>query len=153
MVPSLMARVLSGIQPSGDVHLGNYVGAIRHWVTDQDSIDSFICIVDLHAISVPQDPAHLRAQTVELAALLLAVGIDPDRSTLFVQSHVHEHAELAWILNCFTAFGELWRMTQFKEKGERQDFVSAGLFDYPVLQAADILIYQADRVPVGEDQI
>ena len=154
MVPSLMARVLSGIQPSGDVHLGNYVGAIRHWVADQDSIDSFICIVDLHAISVPQDPAHLRAQTVELAALLLAAGIDPDRSTLFVQSHVHEHAELAWVLNCFTTFGELRRMTQFKEKAQAQaeGSVLVGLFDYPVLQAADILLYQADRVPVGEDQ-
>jgi tryptophanyl-tRNA synthetase len=154
MVPNLMARVLSGIQPSGDVHLGNYVGAIRHWVADQDSIDTFICIVDMHAITVPQDPERLGAQTGELAALLLAAGIDPDRSTLFVQSHVHEHAELAWVLNCFTTFGELRRMTQFKEKAQKQQegSVLAGLFDYPVLQAADILLYQADRVPVGEDQ-
>ena len=148
-----MGRVLSGIQPTGDIHIGNYIGALQHWVSDQHVNDAFYCLVDLHSItmSIPE-PDVLRSKTVEAAAILLAVGIDPDRSTLFVQSHVHEHAELAWILNCFTAFGELRRMTQFKEKGERQDFVSAGLFDYPVLQAADILIYQADRVPVGEDQ-
>jgi tryptophanyl-tRNA synthetase len=154
MVPNLMARVLSGIQPSGDVHLGNYVGAIRHWVADQDVTDSFFCIVDMHAITVPQDPNELRQSTLALTGLLLAAGIDPDRSTLFVQSHVHEHAELAWILNCFTTFGELRRMTQFKEKAQKQaeGSVTVGLFDYPVLQAADILIYQADRVPVGEDQ-
>jgi tryptophanyl-tRNA synthetase len=148
-----MGRVLSGIQPTGDIHIGNYIGALRHWVSDQHVNDAFYCLVDLHSItmSIPE-PEVLRSKTVEAAAILLAVGIDPERSTLFAQSHVHEHAELAWILNCFTAFGELRRMTQFKEKGERQDFVSAGLFDYPVLQAADILIYQADRVPVGEDQ-
>jgi tryptophanyl-tRNA synthetase len=149
-----MARVLSGIQPSGDLHLGNFVGAVRHWVSEQDVTDSFFCIVDLHAITLPQDPAGLRRATLELAGLLLAAGIDPDRSTLFVQSHVHEHAELAWVLNCFTSFGELRRMTQFKERTQKQTegSVSVGLFDYPVLQAADILIYQADRVPVGEDQ-
>src|SRR2546423_2394759 len=149
-----MARVLSGIQPSGDLHLGNFVGAIRHWVSEQDVTDSFFCIVDIHAITLPQDPAGLRRATLELAGLLLAAGIDPDRSTLFVQSHVHEHAELAWVLNCFTSFGELRRMTQFKEKAQAQaeGSVLVGLFDYPVLQAADILLYQADRVPVGEDQ-
>ena len=148
-----MGRVLSGIQPTGDIHIGNYIGALQHWVSDQDVNDAFYCLVDLHSItmSIPE-PEVLRRKTVEAAAILLAVGIDPEKSTLFVQSHVHEHAELAWILNSFTAYGELRRMTQFKEKGKRQDFVSAGLFDYPVLQAADILIYQADRVPVGEDQ-
>ena len=154
MVPNLMARVLSGIQPSGDVHLGNYVGAIRHWVADQDVTDSFFCIVDMHAITVSQDPKKLAESTLALAGLLLAAGIDPDRSTLFVQSHVHEHAELAWILNCIATFGELRRMTQFKEKAQKQaeGSVTVGYFDYPVLQAADILLYQADSVPVGEDQ-
>lgn len=149
-----MARILSGIQPTGDVHLGNYIGAVRHWVADQATDDCFYCIVDLHAITVPQDPAELRRKTLELAAILLAAGIDPARSTLFVQSHVPQHAELAWVLNCFAMFGELRRMTQFKDKAGRQKeaSVSVGLFDYPVLQAADILIYQADRVPVGEDQ-
>jgi tryptophanyl-tRNA synthetase len=149
-----MARVLSGIQPTGEVHLGNYIGAIRHWVADQDVDDEFICLVDLHAITVPQDPATLRAKTIDLAAVLLAAGLDPSRSTLFVQSHVPEHAQMAWVLNCFTMFGELRRMTQFKEKAQKlQDTgVSVGLFAYPVLQAADILIYQADKVPVGEDQ-
>jgi len=148
-----MARVLSGIQPTGDVHIGNYIGALRHWVADQDVNDCFYCLVDLHSITAEiPDPENLRTKTIEAAAVLLAVGIDPDRSTLFVQSHVHEHAELAWVLTCFTSFGELRRMTQFKEKSQKGGFVSAGLFEYPVLQAADILIYQADRVPVGEDQ-
>jgi tryptophanyl-tRNA synthetase len=149
-----MARVLSGIQPTGEVHLGNYIGAIRHWVAGQDADDQFICLVDLHAITIPQDPATLRAKTIDLAAVLLAAGLDPSRSTLFVQSHVPEHAQLAWVLNCFTMFGELGRMTQFKEKGRKQQEagVSVGLFVYPVLQAADILIYHADKVPVGEDQ-
>ncbi|MFN2590034.1 MAG: tryptophan--tRNA ligase [Actinomycetota bacterium] len=150
-----MARVLSGIQPTGDVHIGNYIGAIRHWVADQHVNDSFFCLVDLHAITAPHDPATLRAKTVDLAAILLAAGIEPQVATMFVQSHVHEHAELAWVLNCYTTFGELRRMTQFKEKAvraERDAFVSVGLFDYPVLQAADILIYHADLVPVGEDQ-
>lgn len=149
-----MTRVLSGIQPTGEVHLGNYIGAVRQWVADQHTHDAFFVIVDLHAITVPQEPAKLRAATLDLAAILLAAGIDPDRATLFVQSHVPEHTELAWILNCIATFGELRRMTQFKDKSAKQKeaTISAGLFDYPVLQAADILIYQADRVPVGEDQ-
>jgi tryptophanyl-tRNA synthetase len=148
-----MARVLSGIQPTGDVHIGNYIGALRHWVADQDVNDSFYCLVDLHSITAAiPDPETLRTRTLEAAAILLAVGIDPNRSTLFVQSHVHEHTELAWVLTCFTSVGELRRMTQFKEKSQKGGFVSAGVFEYPVLQAADILIYQADRVPVGEDQ-
>jgi tryptophanyl-tRNA synthetase len=149
-----MARVLSGIQPTGEVHLGNYIGALRHWAADQHEYDSFYVIVDLHAITTPQEPEQLRAATLDLAAILLAVGIDPDRATLFVQSHVPEHTELAWILNCIATFGELRRMTQFKDKAakQREGTVSVGYFDYPVLQAADILIYRADRVPVGEDQ-
>lgn len=149
-----MARILSGIQPTGDVHLGNYIGAVRHWVTEQATDDCFYCIVDLHAITVPQDPAELRRKTLELSAILLSAGIDPERATLFVQSQVPEHAQLGWVLNCFAMFGELRRMTQFKDKAARQKeaSVSVGLFDYPVLQAADILLYQADRVPVGEDQ-
>jgi tryptophanyl-tRNA synthetase len=146
--------VLSGIQPTGEVHLGNYIGALRHWVADQYEHDAYYTIVDLHAITVPQDPEALRTATLDLAATLLAVGLDPERCTLFVQSHVPEHTELAWILNCVATFGELRRMTQFKDKAakQREASVSVGLFDYPVLQAADILIYQADRVPVGEDQ-
>jgi tryptophanyl-tRNA synthetase len=149
-----VTRVLSGIQPTGEVHLGNYLGAVRQWVADQDDYDCFYVIVDLHAITVPQDPAALRGATLDLAAILLAAGIDPGRATLFVQSQVHEHAELAWVLGCLAAFGELRRMTQFKDKAAKQQEarVSVGLFTYPVLQAADILIYQADRVPVGEDQ-
>lgn len=149
-----MDRVLSGIQPTGEVHLGNYIGALRHWASDQDSYDCLFAIVDLHAITLPQDPEELRSATLDLAAILLAAGIDPERSTLFVQSHVAEHAELAWILQCFTSYGELQRMTQFKDKASKRqrEIVSAGLFTYPVLQAADILIYRADRVPVGEDQ-
>lgn len=149
-----MARILSGIQPTGDVHLGNYIGAVRHWVADQETDDCFFCIVNLHAITLAQDPAALRSKTIELAAILMAAGLDPEKVTLFVQSQVHEHAELAWVLNCFSMFGELRRMTQFKDKSSRQKeaSVSVGLFTYPVLQAADILIYNADRVPVGEDQ-
>jgi tryptophanyl-tRNA synthetase len=150
-----MGRVLSGIQPTGDIHLGNYIGALRHWVADQEVNDSFYCLVDLHAITMTiPEPDVLRTKTLEAASILLAVGIDPNKATLFVQSHVHEHTELAWILNCFTTFGELRRMTQFKDKSRKQEVgsVGVGLFDYPVLQAADILIYQADRVPVGEDQ-
>jgi tryptophanyl-tRNA synthetase len=145
-------RVLSGIQPSGALHLGNYIGAIRHWAARQDSRESFICIVDLHAITVPQDPATLLRQTRDLAALLFACGIDPSLSTLFVQSHVRAHCEGAWLLQCLTPLGWLERMTQFKSKSTRQDSVSAGLLTYPVLQAADILLYDADEVPVGEDQ-
>ena len=146
-------RVLSGIQPTGNLHIGNLIGAIRHWVTGQDETDSFFCIVDLHAITVQQEPLVLRAKTREVAGLLLAAGLDPKRCTLFVQSHVAAHAELAWVLNCFTPYGWLGRMTQFKEKSGRQrEQASAGLFDYPVLMAADILLYQTHQVPVGEDQ-
>lgn len=148
-----MTRVLSGIQPSGEVHLGNYLGAIRRWADEQDRVDGFFCIVDLHAITQPHVPAELRGRTLELATALLAAGIDPDRSTLFVQSHLHEHSELAWILNCVASMGELSRMVQWKEKSaDKGEFASVGLFDYPVLQAADILLYQADEVPVGDDQ-
>jgi len=147
-----MARVFSGIQPSGDAHLGNLLGALRYWVHDQHEADSFYCVVDLHALTIPQDPAELRSRTLEMAQVLLAVGIDPDVATLFIQSHVHEHTELAWILECTAAFGELRRMTQFKDKSESADFVSAGLFTYPALMAADVLLYDTDRVPVGADQ-
>ena len=147
-----MTRVFSGIKPTGDVQLGNLLGALRYWVNDQHQADSFYCVVDLHALTVPQDPAVLRALTVELAQVLLAVGIDPDVATLFIQSHLPEHAELAWILECTVAFGELRRMTQFKDKSEAAEFVSAGLFTYPALMAADILLYDTDRVPVGDDQ-
>jgi tryptophanyl-tRNA synthetase len=146
-------RVLSGIQPTGNLHIGNYLGAIRHWVTGQNETDSFFCVVDMHAITVPQEPEALRAKTREVAALLLAAGLDTKHCVLFVQSHVSAHAELAWILNCFTPYGWLGRMTQFKEKSGRQrEQASTGLFDYPVLMAADILLYQSDQVPVGEDQ-
>jgi len=144
--------VLSGIQPSGDVHLGNYVGALRNWVDFQNEHDAFYCVVDLHALTIEQDPEELRAKTLLMAQILMAAEIDPDRSTLFVQSHIPEHSELCWILNCVATMGELNRMTQFKEKSQGKDSVSVGLFDYPVLQAADIVIYDADLVPVGEDQ-
>ncbi|MBI4260133.1 MAG: tryptophan--tRNA ligase [Actinobacteria bacterium] len=147
-----MARVLSGIQPTGDKHIGNYIGAIRHWVVDQDVDDCFFFIVDLHALTAHPGPAELRESTLRVAAVLMACGLDPDRCTLWVQSHVHEHAELAWVLSNLAAFGELSRMTQFKDKSARQQLVGAGLFTYPVLQAADILLYRTDRVPVGEDQ-
>lgn len=149
---SPMARVFSGIQPTGAMHLGNYLGAVRNWVADQGSHDAIYCVVDLHAITVRQDPATFRNSTLETAALLLAAGLDPDQCTLFVQSHVPEHAELAWILNCIATVGELRRMTQFKDKSANQESVTAGLFDYPVLMAADILLYDTDRVPVGDDQ-
>jgi tryptophanyl-tRNA synthetase len=145
-------RVLSGIQPSGALHLGNYLGAIRHWVARQDTRESFICIVDLHALTVPQEPASLLRHTRELAALLFACGIDARRTTLFVQSHVRAHSEAAWLLQCMTPLGWLERMTQYKSKAARQESVLAGLLTYPVLQAADILLYDADEVPVGEDQ-
>jgi len=147
-----MTRVFSGIKPTGPVQLGNLLGALRHWVTDQDEADTIFCVVDLHALTVPQDPAELRTRTLELAQLLLAIGIDPDRSTLFVQSHVREHAELSWLMECTASFGELRRMTQFKDKSDQTEFVSAGLFTYPALMAADILLYDTDRVPVGDDQ-
>jgi tryptophanyl-tRNA synthetase len=149
-----MTRVFSGIQPSGRLHIGNLIGALRHFVADQEEHDSFFCIVDLHAITVPQDPDELRRATLDLAAVYLAVGIDPQKATLFVQSQVVEHAELAWVLGCVTMFGELRRMTQFKDKAAKaqEGSVSAGLFGYPVLMAADILLYNAERVPVGDDQ-
>ncbi|MEM9291140.1 MAG: tryptophan--tRNA ligase [Acidobacteriota bacterium] len=148
-----LPRVLSGIQPSGAFHLGNYLGAVRQWVAHQDDTDGYFCIVDLHAITVPQDPEALLRSTREVAALLLACGIDPQRSTLFVQSHVRAHAELSWVLGCLTPLGWLERMTQFKSKsGKQQARASSGLLTYPVLQAADILLYDADQVPVGEDQ-
>ncbi len=145
-------RILSGIQPTGDKHLGNYLGAIRRWVEQQDEADCFYPIVDLHAITMPQEPEELRESTLNLAALLIACGIDPDRSTLFVQSHVPEHPRLAWVLECMTPYGDLRRMPQYREKSARDQGFGVGLLTYPVLQAADILLYQADRVPVGEDQ-
>src|SRR4030088_3131003 len=148
-------RVLSGIQPTADsFHLGNYLGALRQWVALQDTHDAFYCVVDLHAITVPQDPAVLRQRTRIAAAQLFGAGLDPERCTVFVQSHVAEHAELAWVLECLTGFGEASRMVQFKDKSARSgaDAASVGLFTYPILQAADILLYQADQVPVGEDQ-
>lgn len=145
-------RVLSGIQPSGDFHLGNYLGAVRGWAARQDEKINYFCIVDLHSLTAPQDPEPLRHQTRSLVAMLLACGIDPDRSTLFVQSHVVAHAETCWLLNCVTPLGWLQRMTQFKDKSGKQETILAGLLDYPVLQAGDIMLYDADEVPVGEDQ-
>jgi tryptophanyl-tRNA synthetase len=145
-------RVLSGIQPTGEKHLGNYVGAIQRWVEQQHEVDAFHPLVDLHAITVPQDPDDLREATLDLAALLIACGLDPDVCTLFVQSHVPEHPRLAWVLECMTPYGEVRRMPQFREKSAAQSSFSVALMTYPVLQAADILLYQADRVPVGEDQ-
>ncbi len=150
-----LPRVLSGIQPTaGSFHLGNHLGALRQWVRLQEDTEAFYCVVDLHAITVAQDPAELRRNTLVSAAQLLALGVDPERSTLFVQSHVPEHLRLSWVLECLTGFGEASRMTQFKDKSQREGTAgtSVGLFTYPVLQAADILVYQADRVPVGEDQ-
>ena len=147
-----MVRVFSGIQPSGDLQLGNYLGALRRFAREQDESEAIFCIVDLHAITVPQDPVALRDRTLEMAILYLASGIDPERSTLFVQSHVPAHSELAWLMECTASFGELSRMTQFKEKSDRKDFVSAALFTYPALMAADILLYDTNRVPVGDDQ-
>src|SRR6266542_5465586 len=148
--------VLSGIQPSGNLHLGNYLGAIKRWVERQDEFENFFFIVDLHAITMPQEPQELRKNTRELAALYLAAGLDPKRATIFVQSQVPAHAELGWILNCVTPMGWLERMTQFKDKaareGNNKERISTGLFDYPVLMAADILLYRATHVPVGEDQ-
>jgi tryptophanyl-tRNA synthetase len=152
---SARPRVLSGIQPTADsFHLGNYLGAVRQWVAMQDTHDTFYCVVDLHAITVEHDPKLLRERTRISAAQLLALGIDPERATLFVQSQVPEHAQLSWVMECMAGFGEASRMTQFKDKSSRQalDRVSVGLFTYPILQAADILLYQANFVPVGEDQ-
>jgi tryptophanyl-tRNA synthetase len=145
-------RAFSGIQPSGALHLGNYLGAIRNWVRLQETTDGLYCIVDLHALSVPHPPGEIRQATIEVAADLLAIGIDPEESILFVQSQVREHTELTWHLQCVAAVGELRRMTQFKDKSEHAEFVSAGLFTYPTLQAADILLYDTDVVPVGDDQ-
>ncbi|MFC2038597.1 tryptophan--tRNA ligase [Chloroflexota bacterium] len=146
-------RVFSGIQPTGDIHIGNYLGATRHWAAEQDNYDNIFCIVDLHSITVPQDPKVLKAKTREVTCLLLAEGIDAEKSIVFVQSHVSAHSELAWILNCFTPMGWMQRMTQYKEKAVKQsEAVSVGLFDYPALMAADILLYGTDRVPVGDDQ-
>ncbi len=146
-------RVFSGIQPTGDLHIGNYLGAIQHWVKIQHEYDCIYCVVDLHAITIPQDPRILRAKTREVAGLLIASGIDPQIASVFIQSHVHEHSELTWILNCFIPMGWMRRMTQFKEKSQKQkEEVSTALFDYPALMAADILLYNTDEVPVGEDQ-
>ena len=145
-------RVFSGIQPTGDKHLGNYIGAIRQYVASQDTADPVFCIVDLHSITVDYDPEELRESTLSLAALLFASGLDPERCVLFAQSHNPDHPEAAWLLGSVTSFGELRRMTQFKEKAEQQEFVSVGLFTYPVLQVADIVLYDTDVVPVGEDQ-
>ncbi len=147
-------RVFSGIQPSGTSHLGTYLGALKNWVSLQDGYESYFCIVDLHAITVPQDPKVLRHNVREMAAIFLAVGLDPERSVIFRQSRVSEHTELAWLLNCIARVGELSRMTQFKDKTQRggTEGASVGLYDYPVLQAADILLYDAHLVPVGEDQ-
>jgi tryptophanyl-tRNA synthetase len=145
-------RVFSGIQPTGAKHIGNYIGAMRQYVSTQDEGEAFFCIVDLHSITTDYDPQDLHDRTLDLAALLFAVGLDPKRCTLFVQSHVTAHSESAWLLSAVTGFGQLGRMTQFKEKGESKEFVAAGLFTYPVLMAGDILLYQTDIVPIGDDQ-
>lgn len=147
-----MARVLSGVQPSGVLHIGNYFGAVTQWVDAQDHNDAFYTIVDLHALTIDIEPDDLRANTLTTAASLLAAGLDPARCTLFVQGQVHEHNELSWLLECVASYGELRRMTQFKDKGHGQESVRVGLLTYPVLMAADILLYQADQVPVGDDQ-
>src|SRR5256885_604612 len=153
--PSISAipmRIFSGIQPTGAKTLGNYAGGFRQYVETQERGEAFFCIVDLHSITVEYDPAELRESTLDLFAMLIATGLDPDRSTIFVQSHVTAHAEAAWLLSAVTSYGQLGRMTQFKEKGERHEFVSAGLFTYPVLMAGDILLYKTDLVPIGDDQ-
>jgi tryptophanyl-tRNA synthetase len=151
-----MPRVFSGIQPTGEIHLGNYLGAVQHWVTAQEASagpdQTLYCVVDLHGLTLPWDNASYAEATRRTAMLLLAAGLDPERCTLFVQSHVHEHTDLTWLLNCIATFGELQRMTQFKEKGQGRESVSVGLFDYPVLMAADVLAYDTERVPVGDDQ-
>jgi tryptophanyl-tRNA synthetase len=148
-----MKRIFSGAQPTGGLHLGNYLGALRNWVELQHEYESFFCVVNLHAVTIPQDPSELAKKTREVARLYLAAGIDPQVSTIFIQSDVPEHAELAWVLNCMTRIGELERMTQFKDKARKQrENAGVGFFDYPVLMAADILLYQTDLVPVGQDQ-
>jgi tryptophanyl-tRNA synthetase len=145
-------RIFSGIQPTGDPHIGNFSGGFRQYVATQERGEAFFCIVDLHAITIPYDPAALREGTLDMAAMLFATGLDPDRSTVFAQSHVIAHAEAAWLLSAVTSYGQLGRMTQFKEKAEEHEFVSAGLFTYPILMAGDILLYQTDIVPIGDDQ-
>src|SRR5256885_1095491 len=145
-------RIFSGIQPTGDKHLGNLIGGFRQYVATQERGEAFFCVVDLHSIPSEYAPADLRSRTLDLASLLFATGLDPQRSTVFCQSHVTAHAEAAWLLSAVTSYGQLGRMTQFKEKGDRQEFVSAGLFTYPVLMAGDILLYQTDIVPIGDDQ-
>src|SRR5471032_231671 len=145
-------RIFSGIQPTGAKQFGNYSGGFRQYAATQELGDAFFCIVDLHSITVDYDPADLRERSLDLAALLFATGLDPERSTVFAQSHVTAHAEAAWLLSASTSYGHLGRMTQFKEKGDRQDVVTAGLFTYPILMAGDILLYQTDRVPIGDDQ-
>lgn len=148
-----MKRIFSGVKPTGPLHLGNYLGALRNWVALQHEYESFFCIVNLHAITIPVDPAYLSSLTMEIARLYLVLGIDPEVSTVFVQSDVPEHSELAWVLNCSTRISELERMTQFKDQARKQrESLGAGIFEYPVLMAADILLYQTDLVPVGEDQ-
>jgi tryptophanyl-tRNA synthetase len=145
-------RIFSGIQPTGDKHLGNLIGGFRQYAATQEQGDGFFCIVDLHSITVEYDPDDLRTRTYDLAAMLFATGLDPERSTIFAQSHVTAHAEAEWLLSAVTSYGQLGRMTQFKDKGEGREFVSAGLFTYPVLMAGDILLYQTDIVPIGDDQ-
>ena len=145
-------RIFSGIQPTGDKTLGNYIGGFRQYAATQEQGEGFFCIVDLHSITVDYDPADLRERTLDLYAMLVATGLDPSRSTIFAQSHVTAHAEASWLLSAVTSYGQLGRMTQFKDKGDRQEFVSAGLFTYPVLMAGDILLYQTDIVPIGDDQ-
>jgi tryptophanyl-tRNA synthetase len=145
-------RIFSGIQPTGDKHLGNYIGGFRQYAATQDQGEAFFCIVDLHSITVDYDPDDLRERTLDLAAMLFATGLDPERSTVFAQSHVSAHAEANWLLSAVASYGQLGRMTQFKDKAERREFVSAGLFTYPVLMAGDILLYQTDIVPIGDDQ-
>lgn len=149
----MIARVFSGIQPTGTLHIGNYFGAVRNWAVMQNDLDSIICIVDYHAITVDVDPKTLRQASLDMATDLIACGIDPEKTILFVQSDVPQHTELSWILGCVTSFGDLSRMVQFKDKSSKEAFISSGLFTYPVLQAADILLYLADGVPVGEDQV
>jgi tryptophanyl-tRNA synthetase len=148
-----MSRIFSGIQPSGSLHIGNYLGAVKNWVDLQHKYESIFCVVDYHAITLPYLPADLRKRTADMALSLLAAGLDPEKCTLFVQSRVPEHTELAWIFNTLTPLGELERQTQFKDKASREESVPAGLLNYPVLQAADILVYRAELVPVGEDQL
>jgi tryptophanyl-tRNA synthetase len=145
-------KIFSGIQPTGAKHLGNLIGGFRQYAATQEQGEAYFCIVDLHSITVEHDPADLHSRTLDLAALLFATGLNPDRSTVFCQSHVSAHAEAAWLLSAVASYGQLGRMTQFKDKGERQEFVSAGLFTYPVLMAGDILLYQTDVVPIGDDQ-